>query len=114
MAAQGDAGQQALVRRRDGIGDAYAAGAFGAVRSAEAKAKLTERLREVEERLDAIADAATIAVIPAIDWDASPAELNALLRSLWSAVRLGPDMLPVEFVWRNPALRRPDSNHAAR
>jgi len=107
IAAQRDAEQQALVRRRDGIGDAYAAGAFGAVRSAEAKAKLTERLREVEERLDAIADAATIAVIPASDWDASPAELNALLRSPWSPVRPGPDMLPGQVGGRNPALSRP-------
>jgi DNA invertase Pin-like site-specific DNA recombinase len=57
------------------------------------------------ERLDREAGAATLATLPAIDWDATPESLNAVLRALWERIDLGPDLRPVSAVWRVPEWR---------
>lgn len=52
-------------------------------------------------------DAAQILIdIPAaVDWEQEPGAVNAVLRALWERVELGPDLMPVRFVWRVPEWR---------
>jgi len=61
-------------------------------------------LRENKAQTDALsADAQRRDLPQAIPWGADPAILNAALRAaVWTSVQLGPDMMPVEFVWRFP------------
>jgi hypothetical protein len=41
-----------------------------------------------------------------IDWEGwSPAAIGGVLRVLWVSVRLGPDFLPVDALWRVPEWR---------
>jgi DNA invertase Pin-like site-specific DNA recombinase len=65
--------------------------------------------RAVRAKLAALDATATPQAIPqAISWSAPVPELNAWLRAVWSAVQLGPDLLPVRFDWTRPDWRRPD------
>jgi len=66
-------------------------------------------LRENKTQTDALsADAQRRELPQAIPWGAEPAILNAALRaSVWTSIQLGPDLLPVGFVWRFPDWRRP-------
>jgi DNA invertase Pin-like site-specific DNA recombinase len=93
----------ALAARREGIGDAYAAGAYGKVGSVDAKTRMTERLAEVDEAEDALEVAARIVEVPPVDWDWPAADVNRHLRLIWDRVELGPDLMPARFVWRLPA-----------
>lgn len=103
MSAAADAERAELATRREGLGDAYAAGAYGKVGSADAKAKLAERLGELDEEEDRLdAQEQVVAVPPSIDWTWPPRAINAVLRTFWREVKLGTDLLPVEFVWRLP------------
>lgn len=68
--------------------------------------------RAEDDRLVAEAATAEAASIPtiipkAVDWDWPVTELNAALRAILERIDLGPDMLPVQAVWRYPAWRRP-------
>jgi len=108
LAAANEDARSALSSKREGIGDAYAAGAYGRVGSREAKARLTDRLVEIDAAEDSLDARMTItAVPPAIDWTWPPRELNAVLRALWSRVELGPDLMPKPdgFAWRVPEWR---------
>jgi len=89
--------------RRDGIGDAYAAGAYGPVGSSPAKAKLTERLAEIDAAMDELDTRNRALQVPAVDWDWPPAALNTALRSLVAYVELDTSMRPVRAEWRLPA-----------
>jgi hypothetical protein len=42
---------------------------------------------------------------PSVDWDWEAAQINAVLRALRERVELGPDLMPVRFVWRVPEWR---------
>jgi len=46
-----------------------------------------------------------VVAVPSIDWTWQPADVNAVLRAVFTSVMLGPDLRPVSAVWRNPALR---------
>jgi DNA invertase Pin-like site-specific DNA recombinase len=54
-------------------------------------------VRGIKTRLDELA--IPQAIPQAISWTAPVPELNAWLRAVWSAVQLGPDLLPVLFDW---------------
>lgn len=64
-------------------------------------------IRDEVDRSIASLEAATAAEhIPAvIPWDKPNDVTNAALRALWEYVQLGPDMRPVEAVWRVPEWR---------
>lgn len=71
-----------------------------------------ERERRLEpvytelERIDSEAVVRDIAALPqAIDWNAEPSAVNAVLRALWSEIRVDENLLPVEAVWILPELR---------
>ncbi len=38
-------------------------------------------------------------MLPAVDWSAQPADINAAIRHVWSAIILGRDLLPRRAVW---------------
>lgn len=82
------------------------------------KATRDARLAQVAEAVKALDLAEAVrAIPPTIDWEnATPAEINAVLRTIWDHVELGPDLLPLPpsrerptggFVWRVPEWRRP-------
>jgi DNA invertase Pin-like site-specific DNA recombinase len=96
----------ALEAKREGIGDAYAVGAFGPVGSPEAKAKLTSRLEAIDAEAERLQIVDHLDDIPQeVDWSWPPERLNAVLRALWERIELGPDLHPVRFVWRVPEWR---------
>lgn len=107
-AADDNGARAALAARREGIGDAYTAGAYGKVGSDEAKARMADRLAEVdaaEDQLDA--RRAVVALPPTVDWTWPPRKLNSVLRALWQRVELGADLMPKPdgFVWHIPEWR---------
>ena len=62
----------------------------------------------VTAELDGLGDVETLVAIPALDWTEEPQVVNAIIRAIVSEITLGPDLRPVDAVWRNRALRRPD------
>jgi DNA invertase Pin-like site-specific DNA recombinase len=84
--------------RRARIVDAYVDGTLD-------KAERDRRLGEVDAIIAKLARTGRVAVIPSIDWDASPESLNAVLRALWERIDLGGDLRPVAAVWRVPEWR---------
>jgi DNA invertase Pin-like site-specific DNA recombinase len=98
----------ALETKRDGIGDAYAAGAFGPVGSEAARAKLTERLAAIDEEAKEQEAVEYLEAIPqSVDFTQPPEIVNTILRAMWSRVELGPDLRPLSdgFVWRRKEWR---------
>jgi DNA invertase Pin-like site-specific DNA recombinase len=69
------------------------------------KAERDRRLADVDQTLAKLDRTGRVAVLPAIDWDATPESLNAVLRALWERIDLGPDLRPVSAVWRVPEWR---------
>lgn len=63
------------------------------------------KLVAIDDRLNLVdAKAAVITVPPAIDWERWDATaLNAVLRSFWTRIELGPDLAPARFVPALPA-----------
>lgn len=98
-----EAARTALAARREGIGDAYAAGAYGRIGSDEAKARMAARLEEIDAAEDQLVAAAQVIEVPPVDWTWPPRDINRHLRLIWERVELGPDLMPARFVWRLPA-----------
>ena len=99
VAAAGTERREALSAKRSRIIDSYADGAIG-------KADRDARLRDVDEALERLDAETRIVDLPAeVDWTWPPRQLNAVLRAIWERVELGPDLLPVRFVWRVPEWR---------
>ena len=71
-------------------------------------AQLAARVEQVQEARERLALASSIVnVPPSIDWQRwSPEDINAALRAMWERVQMGPDLLPIEAVWRVPEWRR--------
>ena len=89
---------EAIAARLDRAHELYIAGDIDRPRYDAEKARATADLAA----LDA---AQAIMDVPAIDWSWPPAELNAVLRALWSEIRLDDRMAPVEAVWTVPEWR---------
>ena len=88
---------KAIVARRSRLGIAFADGAIdqdvyrarlAALATEEAKVERTSRILDVP------------AVVP---WGATPATVNAFLRTIWLEVRLDDDLLPIEAIWAVPS-----------
>jgi hypothetical protein len=90
-----------LEAKRAGIGDAYAAGAYGAVGTSAAKAAMGTRLAEIDARLADVEATIVVQNVPDhLPLDASPETVNAFLRSIWASVQLGEDLRPIEAEWK--------------
>ena len=74
------------------------------INDAEAAAAMVE----IETRADALRATEAARAVPEIDWTWSPADLNRIIASVLVEIRMDEHMQPVEAIWRNPALRRPD------
>lgn len=83
-------------RRRAGV--AYAARAL-------TDDEFTATVGRIEAALEALGGRETAVTVPAaIDWQRwDRGAVNAVLRSLWDRVELGPDMAPLRVAWRLPA-----------
>ena len=71
------------------------------------KPERTTRLEAIGAALERLDTAQTIRLLPPepIDWNLPPRAVNRILRALWDRVELGPDLLPVRYVWRVPEWR---------
>jgi hypothetical protein len=70
------------------------------------KADRDRRLAAIDDDYETLDAQRVILPVPdAVDWSLPPRELNAVLRALWERVELGPDLMPVRFVWRVPEWR---------
>ena len=91
--------REALSAKRVRIIDSFTDGTID-------KADRDRRLRDLDEALEKLdAETNRVDLPAAIDWSWSPRRLNAVLRTIWERVELGPDMQPVRFVWRVPEWR---------
>ena len=101
-----EAALSAIEARRDRLTDALEAGVLERDRYAARMAVLDEEAAAVETQR-------SIEHLPErIEWGSDlPAAVNAVLRAMWSRVRLGPDLLPRPwpdgFAWRVPQWRAP-------
>jgi hypothetical protein len=70
------------------------------------KSERNVRLAAIDDALDALDAARIVVTVPdAVDWTQPPATINVVLRALWERVELGPDLMPVRFVWTVPEWR---------
>ena len=60
---------------------------------------------EIGAEMERLADQEQVVDIPTLDWSWEPAELNAVLRSLWERVELDANLRPVRAEWRVPEWR---------
>jgi len=95
---QDAARRDALEAQRERLGWAAT---DGLLTREQAKAKAAE----IDAALAKLDDREEVIEIPAIEWEAPPEKVNAILRALWEYVQLGPDMRPVEARWRVPEWR---------
>ncbi len=92
----------ALGVQREKIVDSYIDGTI------KTKAERDRRLALIDDAEAALDATRALVDIPrSIDWTDPPATVNAQLRALWRHVQLGPDLMPVEFVWWLPSWRAP-------
>ncbi|MFI5258315.1 MAG: recombinase family protein [Candidatus Limnocylindrales bacterium] len=68
-----------------------------------------EELAAIAGSLDDLGDAASIVVVPGIDWTAPVGDINEALRAILARIELDAALLPKPdgFVWRVPGMRRP-------
>ena len=59
-------------------------------------------LADVDAKVAAIVTETTLTALPAIDWSWNPADINLILRQMFVAVQLGPDLLPIGAESRLP------------
>lgn len=96
MQAADDARRLALGRKRDRYIDFAADGTI-------TKDELRKRLEKVDEELAGLQAHELLKAVPAaIDWNWPPDQINAVLRTYFERIELGPDLLPARFVWRLP------------
>jgi DNA invertase Pin-like site-specific DNA recombinase len=99
LAADDEGQKEAVAAKRERVIDLYADGIID-------KLERTRRLGKLDDELDDLDAAHAVVAVPqAIDWTQPPATVNAVLRALWERVELGPDLMPVRFVWRVPEWR---------
>jgi len=98
MGAETSRQRDSLDAQRERLGWAVADGLLSRDQAAARALELDAELSKVQDREEVIG-------IPEINWDATPEKVNAVLRALWHHVQLGPDMRPVEAVWRVPEWR---------
>jgi DNA invertase Pin-like site-specific DNA recombinase len=103
----GTGAEDASERRRAAIARRERAAALFLEGDIDREAFEAEKARAILE-LDQLDEAETGTPIPsAIDWDAPPATVNAVLRAMWRHVELDAAMQPVQAEWIRPEWRRP-------
>ena len=98
MGEQDAAQRDALEGQRERLGWAVTDGLL-------TREQAQARAAEIDAAIGKLGDRAEVIEVPAIQWDAPPDKVNAILRALWEYVQLGPDMRPTEAVWRVPEWR---------
>jgi DNA invertase Pin-like site-specific DNA recombinase len=97
---QGD--RDALTAKRERLLDLYADGTFD-------RATLDRKVSAVDAELERLHDMEmVIAVPPTLDWTWEAEDINRWLRAAFDHIQLGPDLEPVEAVWRVPEWRESD------
>jgi hypothetical protein len=90
---------QALRGKRARILDNYVDGLFD-------KAERDRRLTEVDDELESLDRLARALDVPrVVDWSWEPAEVNGVLRALWTHVQLDAALRPVAAEWAVPEWR---------
>ena len=68
--------------------------------------QLAARLAVIDDALKALGARRKAIVVPgAIDWTQTPERVNETLRAIWDRVKLGPDLMPREYLWSVPEWR---------
>jgi hypothetical protein len=91
-------GRESTAERKRRLGLAFAAGALD-------EATFRAELAAVDEQVAKLDAAADILKVPALDWTAPPAIVNAALHAIFQFVQLGPEMTIAEIRWRVPEWR---------
>lgn len=96
-AERAEADRQRLEDQRRAVGDALVLRAYTPEMAAA-------KVAEIEAALTALDEERIVTEIPAgIDWDGWDAKtINTVLSTYWTAVNLGPDLMPVGAEWRLP------------
>jgi DNA invertase Pin-like site-specific DNA recombinase len=95
--------RDALTQRRARIADNYESGLIDRERRDSKLAAIAREMDDIEVQ------STVVELPPSIDWHAGvqhPVELNQVLRTIWSEIRLTPEMRPLDAVWRRPEWRR--------
>jgi len=100
IAEQNAARRDALEAQRERLGWAVT---DGLLTRDQARAKA----EAIDEELATLADREEVIEVPQVDWTWPPAELNAVLRSLFAYIELDRSMRPIRAEWRIPEWRRP-------
>jgi DNA invertase Pin-like site-specific DNA recombinase len=87
-----------LEAQRGRLLDMYQVGAI-------AREEWQTRLAAVDAAVARLDDGERIVAVPELDWTWAPEAVNAVLRALWSEIRLDEQMRPLEAVWRVPSWR---------
>lgn len=99
MPTDGGERRTALLERRGRIVDSYVDGLL-------TRDQRNARLRDVDDALLALPALESLVALPeAVDWSKPAAQVNGVLRAMFARIELGPDLLPVRYVWRLPAWR---------
>ena len=93
-----DAKRADLEARRERVIDALEAGTITRTEAEPRLARIAAELAAIEAETEAVD-------VPRLDWQWPPEAINGVLRALWERVELGPDLLPVRFVWTVPEWR---------
>jgi DNA invertase Pin-like site-specific DNA recombinase len=81
--------------------------AYTADSSTMTDAEYDAAMADIRQEREALADRGRAVEVPQeIDWTAPVERVNDVLRALWERVELGPDLMPVQFVWRVSEWRR--------
>ena len=80
------------------VGDAVTIRAYTAEQGAA-------KVAEIEAAIAALELERRVLDVPVIDWSWDPKDVNRVLRAMWTEIALGPDLMPVEAIWRIPEWR---------
>lgn len=99
--ADDPAAMTALTAERDRVLDMYQANLIDA-------AERDRRLDPIATAMAALDIEARTVAVPQLDWNGAPAQVNRILRTMWSAVRLDPALRVRDVEWRLPEWRSAD------
>lgn len=97
--ARDDGRRAAIHARRERVLDMYESGVID-------KAERGRRLGKVADDMEKLDSETVIVDVPdGVPWDRPRRVVNGVLRALFDRIELGPDLMPVRYVWRVPEWR---------
>ena len=76
------------------------------------KAERDSKLLAIASELEWLSVAEELVDVPRLDWSAPPADVNRVVRAMWSVIELGTDLRPIRAEWLVPEWRSTDGEAA--